>query len=221
MRTNWSSNTKLEKEFKLKVKKTNIMNMSSKRGIILAIVLFSISLILIPSNVQAEEINVKSIGVEKTSIITLTNDGFKDVKTFRIWLSQDTNFQSFKTEKGWTGEKNEQGVIIFTSSEPINKSESVKFGIKTNKINPIINWKGLDETNSVIDKGVIKSKNLEKVTRIFFNHRRKMLKKPFNQLFNGDQRVLNELKIDLNLRPQNLDFDTYYRLTCAYENLRS
>ena len=64
-------------------------------------------------------------------------------------------------------------------------------------------------------------KNLEKVTRIFFNHRRKMLKKPFNQLFNGDKRVLNELKIDLNLRPQNLDFDTYYQLTCAYENLRS
>ena len=63
-------------------------------------------------------------------------------------------------------------------------------------------------------------KNLEKVTRIFFNHRRKMLKKPFNQLFNGDQRVLNELNIDLNLRPQNLDFDTYYQLTCAYENLR-
>ena len=64
-------------------------------------------------------------------------------------------------------------------------------------------------------------KNLEKVTRIFFNHRRKMLKKPFNQLFNGNQRVLNELKIDLNLRPQNLDFDTYYQLTCAYENLQS
>ena len=63
--------------------------------------------------------------------------------------------------------------------------------------------------------------NLEKITRIFFSQRRKMLKKPFNQLFNGDQRVLNELKIDLNLRPQNLDFDTYYQLTCAYENLRS
>ena len=64
-------------------------------------------------------------------------------------------------------------------------------------------------------------KNLEKVTRIFFNQRRKMLKKPFNQLFNGNERVLNELKIDLNLRPQNLDFDTYYQLTCAYENLQS
>ena len=64
-------------------------------------------------------------------------------------------------------------------------------------------------------------KNLEKVTRIFFNHRRKMLKKPFNQLFNGDQKVLENLKIDLNLRPQNLDFDTYYQLTSEYENLRS
>ena len=64
-------------------------------------------------------------------------------------------------------------------------------------------------------------KNLEKITRIFFNHRRKMLKKPFNQLFNGDQKILEKLKIDLNLRPQNLDFDTYYQLTSEYETLRS
>ena len=63
-------------------------------------------------------------------------------------------------------------------------------------------------------------KNLEKVTRIFFSHRRKMLKKPFNQLFNGDQKILDKLKIDLNLRPQNLDFETYYKLTNEYENLR-
>ena len=64
-------------------------------------------------------------------------------------------------------------------------------------------------------------KNLEKVTRVFFTHRRKMLKKPFNQLFNGDQKILDKLKIDLNLRPQNLDFETYYQLTSEYENLRS
>ena len=64
-------------------------------------------------------------------------------------------------------------------------------------------------------------KNLEKITRVFFNHRRKMLKKPFNQLFNGNQKVLDEFKIDLNLRPQNLDCDTYYRLTMALENLGS
>ena len=63
--------------------------------------------------------------------------------------------------------------------------------------------------------------NLEKVTRIFFSHRRKMLKKPFNQIFNGNNDLLNKLNIDLNLRPQNLDFDTYYKLTIEYEKLRS
>jgi 16S rRNA (adenine1518-N6/adenine1519-N6)-dimethyltransferase len=48
-----------------------------------------------------------------------------------------------------------------------------------------------------------------------------MLKKPFNQLFNGDQKVIDKLKINLNLRPQNLDFDTYYELTREYESLGS
>ena len=65
------------------------------------------------------------------------------------------------------------------------------------------------------------AKNLEKITRIFFNQRRKMLKKPFNQLFNGNQKILDSLKINLNLRPQNLDFETYYKLTSEFENLRS
>ena len=48
-----------------------------------------------------------------------------------------------------------------------------------------------------------------------------MLKKPFNQLFNGDQKILNKLKIDLNLRPQNITLETYYKLAYEYENLRS
>ena len=63
--------------------------------------------------------------------------------------------------------------------------------------------------------------NLEKITRIFFNHRRKMIKKPFNQIFNGNSNLLNKLNINLNLRPQNLDCETYYKLTIEYENLRS
>ncbi len=63
--------------------------------------------------------------------------------------------------------------------------------------------------------------NLEKITRIFFNHRRKMIKKPYNQLFINDEKILTKLNISLNLRPQNLDCDTYYRLAHEYENLRS
>ena len=63
------------------------------------------------------------------------------------------------------------------------------------------------------------SKNLEKITRIFFNHRRKMIKKPFNQIFNGNKKILEKLNINLNLRPQNLDFETYYNLAKEYEEL--
>ena len=62
-------------------------------------------------------------------------------------------------------------------------------------------------------------RSLEKITRIFFNNRRKMIKKPYNQIFNGDLRVLEKLKINLNLRPQNLNYDTYYKLAEEYEKL--
>ena len=42
-------------------------------------------------------------------------------------------------------------------------------------------------------------KNLEKITRTFFNNRRKMIKKPFNQLFNGNLRIIEKLRIDLSV----------------------
>ncbi len=62
-------------------------------------------------------------------------------------------------------------------------------------------------------------KNLEKVTRIFFNQRRKKLKTPYNKLFGSDTSVLNKLKIDLDLRPHNLNQEIYYELTKEYEKL--
>ena len=63
--------------------------------------------------------------------------------------------------------------------------------------------------------------NLEKITRIFFSHRRKMIKKPYNQIFSNSDKISNKLNLNLNLRPQNLDFDTYYNLTSEYEKLRN
>ena len=62
-------------------------------------------------------------------------------------------------------------------------------------------------------------KNLENITRVFFMHRRKMIKKPYNQLFKGNMYVASKLNIDLNLRPQNLDLETYFKLTSEYEKL--
>ena len=64
-------------------------------------------------------------------------------------------------------------------------------------------------------------KNLEKLTRTFFMHRRKMLKKSYNLLFNGNLDIANKLNIDLKLRPQNLNFETYYKLSEEFNNLRS
>ena len=73
-------------------------------------------------------------------------------------------------------------------------------------------------------KGYLKIKNpkiLEKITRIFFMHKRKMIKKPYNQIFNDNKNIISKLNIDLNLRPQNLDFNTYYKLAEEYEKLSS
>ena len=61
------------------------------------------------------------------------------------------------------------------------------------------------------------SKNLEKVTRVFFSQRRKKLKTPFNLLFKNNTSIINKLNIDLNLRPHNLKKETYYELTKEYE----
>ena len=64
-------------------------------------------------------------------------------------------------------------------------------------------------------------KNLEKITRIFFSQRRKMLKKPFNQVFTNGKEVAEKFGINLNLRPQNLEPEIYFKLVKEYEDLRS
>ena len=69
----------------------------------------------------------------------------------------------------------------------------------------------------------IKFKNihsLEKITRIFFNHRRKKIKKSFNQIFHNTDEVAKKLQIDLNLRPQNLKKEDYYMITKEFEKLK-
>ena len=61
------------------------------------------------------------------------------------------------------------------------------------------------------------SKNLEHVTNIFFNQRRKMIKKPLKLLFKNYEKVAEELSLDLNSRPQNLTNLTYYKICSYYE----
>ena len=62
------------------------------------------------------------------------------------------------------------------------------------------------------------AKNLEMITRVFFSQRRKMLKKPFNQVFKNAQEVSEKFNINLNLRPQNLNAEIYFKLVKEYES---
>ena len=64
------------------------------------------------------------------------------------------------------------------------------------------------------------AKNLEKLTRIFFSQRRKMLKKPFNQIFKNAEEISEKFNINLNLRPQNLEPEIYFKLVKEFEDLR-
>ena len=62
-------------------------------------------------------------------------------------------------------------------------------------------------------------KNLEKVTRILFSNRRKMINKSFNKLFEKKKFIIKKLNIDLNQRPGELNNETFYEIAKQYEKL--
>ena len=63
-----------------------------------------------------------------------------------------------------------------------------------------------------------KPKNLEYVTNIFFNQKRKMIRKPMKQLFQDFENTAKKLDINLNLRPQNLSVNKFIEICKLYEN---
>ena len=62
-------------------------------------------------------------------------------------------------------------------------------------------------------------KYLEHITNIFFNQRRKMIKKPMKQLFKDHEKIAKQLHIDLNLRPQNVSKIKYLEICKIFEKL--
>ena len=62
-------------------------------------------------------------------------------------------------------------------------------------------------------------KNLEKVTRILFSNRRKMINKNFYKLFNNKNSVAQNLSINLNKRPEELNSEMFYKIAIEYEKL--
>jgi len=62
-------------------------------------------------------------------------------------------------------------------------------------------------------------KNLEKVTRILFSNRRKIINKNFNKLFKQNRVVAKNLNINLNQRPEELSSEIFYKIALQYEKL--
>ena len=65
------------------------------------------------------------------------------------------------------------------------------------------------------------SKNLEKITRVFFSQRRKMIKRPINILFENSRFNYKKFDIQPTDRPQNIDINKYLKIVKEYESLRS
>ena len=62
-------------------------------------------------------------------------------------------------------------------------------------------------------------KNIEHITNVFFNQRRKMIKKPLNLLFKNTSEISKKFNININDRPQNLSPLKYFELCKEYEKL--
>ena len=133
--------------------------MKTSLSVIFSIFLIS-SVILFSTfqNSSADEVIATSTGFEDSTILELKNSRGNEVNvdSVRIWLSGDNEFKSFKTEQGWIGKKQLNGVIEFTTQNNVKPGESVKFGIKTIINNPVINWKALDVNGEVISSASTK-----------------------------------------------------------------
>ena len=61
-------------------------------------------------------------------------------------------------------------------------------------------------------------KNLELITKLFFNQRRKMIKKNFIRLFKNYDVVASKINIKLTDRPQKLTVNEFLLIAKEYEN---
>jgi 16S rRNA (adenine1518-N6/adenine1519-N6)-dimethyltransferase len=59
--------------------------------------------------------------------------------------------------------------------------------------------------------------NLEKITRIFFSSKRKMINKAFAKLFNNYEFYAKKLNLNLSKRPNEINGEDFYKITECFE----
>jgi 16S rRNA (adenine1518-N6/adenine1519-N6)-dimethyltransferase len=60
--------------------------------------------------------------------------------------------------------------------------------------------------------------NLEKISHIFFSKKRKMINKAFKELFRNPLEIAKKIDINLNLRPNEITKNEYFKISEFFEN---
>ena len=60
--------------------------------------------------------------------------------------------------------------------------------------------------------------NLEKISHIFFSRKRKMVNKAFKELFRNPLEIAKKIDINLNLRPNEITKNEYFKISEFFEN---
>ena len=113
--------------------------------------MLSLFLIIDTTDVFADETKIlsQSFSFETTTIIEFTNYSLEEIKAIKIWLD-DSSFKSFKSENGWMSTASKDH-ILFVTSDPLKTNQTAKFGVRTERYNPFIQWEDFDKNKEVLE----------------------------------------------------------------------
>ncbi|HXV38684.1 MAG TPA: hypothetical protein VD699_03850 [Nitrosopumilaceae archaeon] len=128
------------------------------KGLIIAILLVSalFFMVSLPKISAASDlVSVTATNHDQVTVIEYKNneENIFDITSVVLKVDDGGSFKSFKTERGWIGKKTDVDTITFMSTIPIKPGQSVKFGVKTDKSNPVFNWEAFDKEGDEIGSG--------------------------------------------------------------------
>ncbi|MBI5378471.1 MAG: hypothetical protein HZA82_07605, partial [Thaumarchaeota archaeon] len=128
------------------------------RGTLIAILLVFASFFTfsVPQISAASElVTATATNHDQVTVIEYKNNegNIFDITSVVLKVDKGGEFKSFKTEMGWIGKKTSADTITFTSTIPIKPGQSAKFGLKTDKSNPVFNWNAFDKEGDELGSG--------------------------------------------------------------------
>ena len=128
------------------------------KGVLITILLVSASFFtfsVLQVSAVSELVTVTPTSHDQVTVIEYKNneENIFDITAVVLEVDKGGNFKSFKTERGWIGKKTDADTITFTSTIPIKPGQSVKFGVKTDKSQPVFNWKAFDKEGDELGSG--------------------------------------------------------------------